>query len=62
MEKSFERPPTSDQKLEADLQAFSDLNMVLDANGVVLGHKSGAFLHNSFPEITPNRPLRALVR
>jgi len=58
MEKSFERPPTSDQKLEAGLQAFSDLNMVLDANGVVLDYKSGAFLHNSFPEITPNRPLQ----
>ena len=60
MEKSFERPPNSDQKLEAGLQAFSDLNMVLDANGVVLDHKSGAFLHHSFPEITPNRPLQDL--
>lgn len=58
MEKSFERPPNPDQKLEADLQAFSDLNMILDGNGVVLEYKSGAFLPDGFPEIRLNQRIQ----
>ena len=58
MEKSFERSPTSDQKLEAGLQAFSDLNMVLDANGVILEYRSGAFLPDGFPQISPKQQIQ----
>src|SRR5688572_6247600 len=58
MEKSFEHPPTSDQKLEAGLQAFSDLNILLDGNGVVLEYKSGAFLPDGFPEIRLNQRIQ----
>ncbi len=58
MKKSIENLLTSDQKLEAALQAFSDLNMVLDANGIILDYKSVPFLPHTFPEITLNRRIQ----
>ena len=41
----------SDQKLGTALQAFSDLNIVLDANGVILDYKVGPFAQYGFPKI-----------
>src|SRR5687768_6584685 len=58
MKKSSHNLPTSDQKLEAALQAFSDINMLLDTNGVILDYKSGAFLPDTFPQITPKQRIQ----
>ena len=58
MKKSLDNLPTSDQKLEAALQAFSDINIVLDTNGVILDYKSGALLPDAFPQITPNQRIQ----
>ena len=47
----MENLSVSDQKLETMLQAFSDLNIVLDANGVILDYKVGPFVQYGFPKI-----------
>ena len=41
----------SDQKFETALQAFSDLNIVLDTSGVILDYKIGPFVQYGFPKI-----------
>jgi len=48
----------SDGKLETALQAFSDLTIVLDTNGVILDYKLGPFAHYGFPEIARNRKIQ----
>ena len=54
----MENLSTSGQKLEVALQAFSDLNLVLDANGVVLDYKLGPFVQHGLPEITLNQRIQ----
>ncbi len=39
------------EHLEAALQAFSDLNLVIDVEGVILDHKPGYFLPPNLPEM-----------
>jgi len=51
---------SSDQKLEASLQARSDLIIILDAKGVILDYKSGTFPSHTFPEIMTNRRMREI--
>ena len=50
----------SDQKFEAALQEFSDLNIVLDTNGVVLDYKLGPFAQYGFPKITLRKRIQDL--
>jgi HD-GYP domain-containing protein (c-di-GMP phosphodiesterase class II) len=57
-EVTLENLSASDQKPEAVLQAFSDLNIVLDMNGVILDYKSGPFVQYGFPEITRSRRIQ----
>lgn len=47
-----------EQKLEVALQAFSDLNLVLDTNGVILDYKLGPFVPHGLPEITINQRIQ----
>jgi PAS domain S-box-containing protein len=47
----LENLSVSDQKLETALQAFSDLNILLDTNGVILDYKVGPFAQYGFPKI-----------
>ena len=47
----MENLSVSDHKLETVLQAFSDLNIVLDTNGVILDYKVGPFVQYGFPKI-----------
>ncbi|HMD82406.1 MAG TPA: GAF domain-containing protein, partial [Anaerolineales bacterium] len=54
----METLPVSDQKLETALQAFSDLNIVLDTNGVILDYKLGPFAQYGFPEISRHRKIQ----
>ena len=54
----METLPVSDQKLETALQAFSDLNIVLDTNGVILDYKLGPFAQYGFPEISRRRKIQ----
>lgn len=58
MKKTLVNSSTTNRKLEDPLQAFSDLNFVLDPDGVILDYKSGPFLAHTFPEITINSRIR----
>ena len=49
------------QDLEVTLQAYADLNFLLDPDGVILEYKSGPFLTNTFPEITPNLKIQDIL-
>ena len=44
--------------LEETLQAFADLNLVIDADGVILDYKPGYFLPPDIPEIIPGRKIQ----
>jgi len=54
----LENLTVSPQKLETALQAFSDLTIVLDTNGVILDYKLGPFAPYGFPEIARNRKMQ----
>jgi HD-GYP domain-containing protein (c-di-GMP phosphodiesterase class II) len=54
----LENLPVSDQKLEVVLQAFSDLTIVLDPNGVILEYKVGPFAQYGFSEISRYRKIQ----
>ena len=54
----MENLPVSDQKLQTALQAFSDLNIVLDTSGVILDYKLGPFAQHGFPEIVHQRRIQ----
>ena len=60
MRNSLEILSRSDRKLEAPLQAHSDLIVILDAKGVILDYKSGTFPSHTFPEIMTNRRIREI--
>ena len=50
--------PLATQNLGETLQAFSDLNLVVDADGVILECKPGYFLTPGNPEIVPGRKVQ----
>ena len=58
MEKSAVNLLGSDQKLEATLQAYSDLIFVIDPDGVILDAQSGPFLNQAISETFPNRRIQ----
>ncbi|MEP7135288.1 MAG: HD domain-containing phosphohydrolase [Chloroflexota bacterium] len=49
----------SSDELEGILQAFADLNMVIDPSGVILEYKPGYFLPMDRPEIEPGQKIQA---
>jgi len=50
MKKMFPNLSESDLKLDATLQAFTDLNFILDADGKIIDYNPGPFLLHTFPE------------
>jgi len=52
MEKDSPKVSNPGGNLEETLQAFSDLNLILDKNGVILDCRTGYFLQPSFPKLT----------
>jgi len=51
MDKNLANTFDSNDQLEATLQAFADLNLVIDTDGIVLDYKPGYFLSSDIPEI-----------
>lgn len=47
--------------LEETLQAFADLNIILNSNGVILDYKPGHFSLPSFPEIIPGQKIQDIL-
>jgi HD-GYP domain-containing protein (c-di-GMP phosphodiesterase class II) len=54
----LENLSSSDQKLQTALQAFSDLNIVLDTSGTILDYRLGPFAQNGFPEMAQYRKIQ----
>ena len=51
----------SDQEPGVTLQAFTDLNFVLDPNGIILDYSSGPFLLNPFPKTILNQKIQDIL-
>ncbi len=58
MDKKLANAVDPKQNLEADLQAFADLNLNIDASGVILDYKPGYFLPADMPEIKPGQKIQ----
>ena len=58
MDKNLANAVDPKQNLEADLQAFADLNLNIDASGVILDYKPGYFLPADMPEIKPGQKIQ----
>jgi putative nucleotidyltransferase with HDIG domain len=58
MQTSWRHSLGVDQVLETSFQAFADLMMLLDYNGVILESKRGNFLPPIFTDDIPNREIR----
>jgi len=61
MKKTSSNPSETDLKLDATLQAFTDLNFILDADGKIIDYNSGPFLLSAFPEAVINRKLQDIL-
>jgi len=48
------------ENFEETLQAFSDLNLIIDANGVILDYRPGYFLTPDIPEISLGEKIQDL--
>ena len=57
---NYSAAPTPNDGLEETLQAFADLNLIVDSSGVILDYKSGYFLRRDFPEIIPGRKIQEI--
>ncbi|MEP6894022.1 MAG: HD domain-containing phosphohydrolase [Chloroflexota bacterium] len=51
MNKNLANPSNLNENLEGTLQAFADLNMIIDLHGVILDYKAGYFLSPDIPDI-----------
>lgn len=49
------------ENVEESLQAFADLNLIINSNGVILDHKSGHFHPPPFPQILPGGKLQDIL-
>jgi len=58
MKTNWDDTPIATQNLGETLQAFSDLNLVVDLDGVILEFKPGYFLTPGIPEIVPGRKIQ----
>ena len=58
MTKNLANASTSNNNLEEPLQAFADLNVIVDLDGMILASKPGYFSHPNLPEITPGRNIK----
>jgi HD-GYP domain-containing protein (c-di-GMP phosphodiesterase class II) len=58
MNKYTANPLTSSNDLEASLQGFADLNLLIDADGVILDNKPGYFLPPVISEITLGKKIQ----
>ena len=58
MDKNLANAIDLKEKLEANLQAFADLNMVIDPSGVILEYKPSYFLPADIPEIKPGQKIQ----
>jgi len=61
MENFLADAPNSSEDPEETLQAFSDLNLIVDLNGSILEYKPGYFLQPSHPEITVGRKIQDIL-
>jgi len=61
MKKTLLNLSVSDQELDVTLQAFTDLNFVLDQNGVILDYSSGPFQMTTSPEMVLNQRIQDLL-
>jgi len=60
MKKTFPNLPESDLELDAALQAFTDLNFVLNTQGEIIDYNSGPF-PNTFPETVINKKMQGFL-
>ena len=58
MKTNWADTPLAIQNLEEILQAFSDLSLVVDADGIILECKPGYFLTPGISEIVPGRKIQ----
>ena len=61
MKKTFPNLSESDLELDAALQAFTDLNFVLNTDGEIVDYSSGPFLLNVLPEQVVTRKIQDLL-
>jgi HD-GYP domain-containing protein (c-di-GMP phosphodiesterase class II) len=60
MNKNLVNVSNPNENLEATLQAFADLNLIIDPNGIVLEYKPGYFLPPGIPEILPGQKIQKI--
>jgi GAF domain-containing protein len=61
MKKSLLSLSESKTELDATLQAFTDLNFVLNSEGKILDYNVGPFIPSDFPENVVNQKIQALL-
>lgn len=58
MSKNTANASNLNENLEGTLQAFADLNLIIDHAGVILEYKPGYFLSPEIPDITPGQKMQ----
>lgn len=61
MKKPLQDQPNPTPELDAILQASTDLNFVLDADGQILDYNTGPFLSGPFPKLAHNQKIQELL-
>jgi len=61
MKKSLLNLTVSENELDATLQAFTDLNFILNSDGVIVDYNVGPFVPNIFPETIINQKVQELL-